>query len=178
MNNESNVSRRRNPEARVGFVNFPVDKYENTGEGGVFVRLVVMDGMRNNDFYTAYLPCCGGFNQFSMDECFLGDDLLDRSYPADDAPSEVWRERDARLAKCEGRYFPNLGIQNDKSFAYHLRYFSEGFLCAMTIGATGWSSSRWVCTFDDLTPDGTALVDSLRRLYPGCEIRLLTFLDT
>lgn len=172
------VSRRQNAEASVGLVNFPVDKYENTREGGVLVRLVVFDGMRNNDFYTAFLPCCGGFNQFQLDECFLGDDLQDLSYPADDAMDEVWQERDAMLAKCTERYFPNLDCEDKESPVYHRRYLSDGFLCVMTLGATGWSSGEWLCTFDDLTSEGTALVESLRRLYPGCEIRLLTFLDT
>ncbi len=176
--NDDNMTRRRNADAVVGFINFPTDTIESSEEGGCFVRLVVMDGITGDDFCKAYLPCCGGFNQFSMDECFLGDDLFDRSYPADDASDEVWQERDTRFAKCTERYFPNLGIDDKESSVYHYRYNSDAFLCAMTIGATGWSSSEWVCTFDDLTTDGKALVDSLRKLYSGCEIRLLTFLDT
>ena len=180
MNNNDDVpvSRRRNAEARFGFVNFPIDKYENTREGGVFVRLVVMDTVGATGYSKAFLPCCGGYNQFSMDECFLGDDLLDRSYPADDASCESWSERDAMLAKCTERYFPNLDCEDKESPVYHRRYLSDGFLWVMTLGATGWSSGEWLCTFDDLTPEGTALVESLRRLYPGCEVRLLTFLDT
>lgn len=179
--NDDNMTRRRNADAVVGFVNFPMDTIENSGEGGCFVRLVVMDGIKGDGSCKAYLPCCGGFNHFSMDECFLGDDLFDPSYPDDaddEANDEAWKERDTRFIKCTERYFPNLGEDDKKSPVYHYRYYSDAFLCAMTIGATGWSSSGWVCTFDHLTVDGKALVDSLRKLYDGCEIRLLTFLDT
>ena len=172
--NYKNVSRRRNSDARVGLVNFPVDKYENSHEGGVFVRLVVIDTEGDKEFMNRWIPCCGGYQSFHMDECFLGDDLTDRTYPGEDAPSEQWVERDARLNACEQRYFPRLNNENEEERDYSSRYF----LCVMTIGATGWSSSKWVCTFDDLTPEGTALVESLRKLYEGCEIRLLTFLDT
>ena len=175
MSNNKIPSRRRNPDARVGLVNFPVDKYENSHEGGVFVRLVVIDTEGDKEFMNRWIPCCGGFNEFFLDECFLGDDLQDRTYPTEDAPSEMWQEREDRLAKCTERYFPNLkSVDSDDT----LSCISLGFLCVMTIGATGWSSSKWVCTFDDLTPEGTALVESLRKLYEGCEIRLLTFLDT
>lgn len=170
--NKKIVSRRRNPDARVGFVNFPVDKYQNSCEGGVFVRLVVIDTEGDKEFMNRWVPCCGGHQSFHLDECFLGDDLLDRSYPYKDASEEMWEERQARLDMCQKRYFPRLDHEEERD------YSSRHFLCVMTIGATGWSSSKWVCTFDDLTPEGTALVESLRKLYKGCEIRLLTFLDT
>ena len=116
MNNiDIPVSRRRKPEASVGFVNFPVLKYQNSREGGMFVRLVVMDTVGATEYSKAFLPCCGGYNQFQLDECFLGDDLLDRSYPAHDASSESWSERDARFAKCTERYFPNLDCEDQCS---------------------------------------------------------------
>jgi hypothetical protein len=67
---------------------------------------------------------------------------------------------------------------NTSSFAEANKYISRDFLCVMTIGATGWSSNEWVCTREDLTVEGEQLYSSLERLYPGCEIRLLTFLDT
>ena len=180
MSNENTISRRRNPKATSGFVKFPTDTIQNSGEGGVFVRLVVIDTKAEKEFMNRWIPCCGGYQSFFMDECFLGDDLTDRSYPGDDAPDEEWGRRMKRLAECTARYFPNLKHETEDSEKIDetFRYISDQFLCVMTLGATGWSSSKWVCTFDDLTDDGKTLVDSLRKLYDGCEIRLLTFLDT
>lgn len=162
-------SRRRNPEANVGFVNFPISRIENSGEGGCFVRLVVIDTKSDTEYMNRWQPCCGGNNHFYMDECFLGDDLLNHS--------NDWHKREVLFRSCEDRYFPNL---NDKTnpFAEADKYVSLDFLCVMTIGASGWSSNEWVCTREDLTVEGEQLYSSLERLYPGCEIRLLTFLDT
>jgi hypothetical protein len=165
------MSNRRNPDAKVGFVNFPREIHPSTGEGGCFVRLVVLDPTLTS--LDKFIPCCGGYNGFFYDETFLGDDVLDRTYPSDDEPDKVYfeklNERSKRHAKCEKRYFPREG---------DMKYYSEEFLAVLTIGATGWSSSDWVCKFEDLTLEGKELYSSLEKLYPGCEIRLLTFLDT
>lgn len=173
-------SRRRNPNASVGFVNFPTKTIQNSGEGGVFVRLVVIDTKGDDESMNRWIPCCGGDNSFFLDECFLGDDLTDRSYPDDDAPDSEWGKRMKRLAVCTERYFPNLKHSSEDSEKVDetFRYISRDFLCVLNLGATGWSSGQWVCTFNDLTDEGKAFVASLQKLYEGCEIRLLTFLDT
>jgi hypothetical protein len=166
-----NYSRRRNPEANVGFVNFPISRIANSGEGGCFVRLVVIDKKSDTEFMNRWQPCCGGNNHFFMDESFLGDDLFSRPNNHD------WKEHDRLFRLCEDRYFPNLNDETNP-FAEENKFVSRDFLCVMTIGASGWSSSDWVCTREDLTVEGEQLYSSLERLYPDCEIRLLTFLDT
>ena len=51
-------------------------------------------------------------------------------------------------------------------------------VCSITLGSTGWSNGEWRCTYDDLSADGKALYDTMRRLYPTCTLHLATFLDT
>jgi hypothetical protein len=48
-----------------------------------------------------------------------------------------------------------------------LKWVSVKALAVLTIGATGWSSGEWRCTYADLTPEGKALYDNLQNLYPG-----------
>lgn len=164
-------SRRRNIDAKVGFVNFPIDKIESSGEGGLFVRLVVID---NNPYENKFIPCCGGYQNFFMDESFLGDDLLDEQLKNIDSQPKGIDENFLRSQNDE-RYFPNIN-NHDEEFE-RVRWLSRDFLAVLTIGATGWSDS-WRCSFSDLTDEGKALVETMKILYPGCEIRLLTFLDT
>lgn len=177
MSNVEYRSRRRDATAVVGFVNFPIDRIESSGEGGCFVRLVVIDPRVQSAFEEKYMPCCGGDQNIFLDESFLGDDLFDNTYPSDDNDLS-WKDRDRRYSEVEARYFPNLKNLDENTYRDAYRFVSIPFLCAMTIGATGWSSGEWVCTRNDLTPEGLALVDMLEKLYPNCEIRLLTFLDT
>jgi hypothetical protein len=170
MTTDTIKSRRRSHEANVGIVNFPIERIENSGEGGCFVRLIVIDKKGDAEYMNRWQPCCGGDSYFFMDECFLGDDLFSRPNNND------WEEHNRLMRTCENRYFPNLN--SEEPFAEQNKYTSRHFLCVMTIGASGWSSSKWVCTRSDLTPEGQFLIASLERLYPDCEIRLLTFLDT
>jgi len=57
-------------------------------------------------------------------------------------------------------------------------------LAALVLGTTGWSGWHeadgryWECRFDDLSAEGKALYRQIEALYPGCELHLLTFLDT
>lgn len=154
--------RRRDPDAIVGYVNFPVNRIPSTGEGGLFVRLVVID----QDY--KYMPCCGGYQSFQLDETFLGDDLL----------ADVFNKTNLSISKelnliqkTNLKYFPGLNEDGDN------KYSSIPVLAVITIGATGWSGP-WRCRFEDLTPEGQKLYRSLEQLYPGCSLRLLTFLDT
>lgn len=70
---------KRGQKEQRGFVHFPIDnpRYSNTGEGGMFVRLVVIpveeDRFPDNpDKY--WMLCCGGTQSIQRDECFIGDD--------------------------------------------------------------------------------------------------------
>lgn len=150
-------SRRGRTDISVGYVNFPVDRIPSTREGGVLVRLVVLDTAGDEEYMHRYPPCCGGEVSFTRDECFLGDDLFNVS------------RDEAKFGACELRYFPDIDTEG---------YQSREFLAVILLGATGWSSSEWACTYEDLTEAGKSLYGSIQGLYPGCELRLLTFLDT
>lgn len=165
-------SRRRNPNATMGFVNFPTTTNENSCEGGCFVRLVVIDTRSIDNYHERIIPCCGGYQSFVYDEMFVGDDTINN---CDDHEQSKTAER---------RHFPNLSYRSDALHSADSphgveRYLSANYLCVITVGATGWSpSSPWVCTVDDLTENGIKLYKSIQALYPNCELRLLTFLDT
>lgn len=148
----------------VGFINFPTESILNTGEGGSIIRLVVIDPKNN------YIPCIGGYNSFFLEEEFLGDDLLQKS--------DNHEENLKKLKICENKYFPELNSEEESIHDGVFRYLSSHFLTIITLGATDWSNSNWICKFDDLNIEGKNLYFSLQQLYPECEIRLLTFLDT
>lgn len=164
---------RRRTDAVVGYVNFPMHRIACTGEGGCFVRLVVLDV---EDYADKWMPCSGGYQRFYYDECFLGDDLYEElpMPPADENPKkmmEYFRDLDEARRARDKKYYPRI----DRGFR---EWESISVLAAMTIGATGWSSGEWRCTYEDLTDEGKALYDSLQRLYAGRQVRLLTYLDT
>jgi hypothetical protein len=181
-------SRRRNPEVRVGYVDFPTKTIPSTGEGGHFVRLVVIDTEDDKEYMRRFVPCCGGYVSFMMDESFLGDDLTDEKVsklgpePKWDDEAKTQNQKWYRFQKKENqirvndemRYFPRIQGK-DQEDPY--RYNSREFLAVFLLGATGWSAS-WRCRYEDLTREGKAFYDSVQRLYPGCELRLLSFLDT
>lgn len=165
----ASLSRRRT-NAVAGYVNWPLDR-PSSGEGGMFVRLVVIDSRADAEWADKWVPCCGGYQSFLMDETFMGDDTLDRSYPEDE-DSDRWAKRDEDYSACEHRHFPSL----KEGGPY--QYYSRGYLAVVTMGATGWSRSDWTCRYEDLTDRGKDLYNQIRALYGGAELRLLTFLDT
>ena len=163
---------RRRTDAVVGYVNFPMDRIPSTNEGGCFVRLVVLDVAESDE---KWMPCCGGYQRFYYDECFLGDDLyVPTPPPENESPEELqqyFARRDEDRLKRELKYYPYIDSGARE-------WESTWVLAALTIGATGWSSGEWRCTYEDLTDEGKAIYDSMQNLYPGREVRLLTYLDT
>lgn len=158
------INDRGNPDAVVGFVNFPVGEYPVGGKG-CFVRLVVLD-----KFPVSYMPCSGGLNEFFIDESFIGDDLR-KHFASTGATQE---QMNIEMVSAEIKYFPN---SHDNIDSNSFRYVSQSFLSVITIGATGWSSYEWVCKPSDLTGDGLRLYKLMCKLYPTFEVRLLTFVD-
>ncbi|ELG7184131.1 TPA: hypothetical protein ACP3ZG_000540 [Pseudomonas aeruginosa] len=169
-----------------GWVAFPVNDpaWKNTFEGGMLVKLVVCD---NRDFDTQLGVCCGA-NVFDvMSETFVGDDKCPQplSPIVDESDPEALLAALAAEQKAQGewvsRHYPRYA---DASVQGIEQYTSRPYVAAMVIGSTGWSGSRvedhqtWVCTFEDLTEEGKALYRQLQKLYQGCDIHLLTFLDT
>lgn len=137
---------RRDESVSTGFVQFPNYRH-GTGEGGTFVRLVVVDHDELSE--DSWMECCGGQSEFYKDECLVGSDV-----------KYVGTEK--FFAPCRhGKVSPYC-------------------LCVMTLGSTGWSDGEWICRYEDLTQEGKALYDLVRKLYdkPGCQLILQTYLDT
>lgn len=176
---------RRSEEVK-GFVNFPVDNpdYRNSNEGGLFVRLVVeprLDG-------PGELVCSGGYNHVLFDESYLRDD--NRTPPAaftfdETEPPEVTRQKMEDEYKASDSYilhhFPQYKDAIDNIY---VKYLSKAYLAVITMGSTGWSGwsesneEYWHCTYSDLTPEGKAAYDLMKKLYPDSVVTLQTWLDT
>jgi hypothetical protein len=182
-------SRRRTNEV-VGYVNFPIDTVRSSGEGGCFVRLIVVESDEAKKLVDGrWAPCCGGYNYFLLDETFL---RFDKENPPeeptfDDGPvTEESRQEYKKFEKDHQEYerkiFPNLGTESPAD-DYKQEFESDHLLAVLTIGATGWSpefgATSWHCTYADLTDEGKKLYDLIKALYaPQGVVYLLTFLDT
>jgi len=162
------VTRRGDHTIVVGMVNFPTH-LPSSREGGTFVRLVVIDTPGRENYDNRYVPCCGGDTHFLMDESFLGDDLSSDG---------------SDMKEVEDKYFPFLNDDTKEFFNdsdgkdRYRKYLSLDILTVVLMGATGWSSHEWRCTYSDLTEHGKRLYEMLQNTYPKCELRLLTFKDT
>lgn len=164
-----------------GFVNFPIrsKEYKNSGEGGMFVRLLVEEGNEPND----WMECCGGDNFFYYDECLVNTDVDQHPKDQNLKSFELWDAYYKRINKWEEKFFPRIH-EKDKPGNYSMdKYLSKPYLAVLTIGSTNWSGySRkkggWFCTYNDLTRDGKRLYDDMKKLYKGCKIILQTWLDT
>lgn len=155
-------SKRSDKTVIKGYVRWPTNdpEYPHTGEGGMFVRLIVIDPKvlpHGGDFYERWIPSTGGYHHVHLDECFCGDDEGSKFF---------FYENEKEL------YFTGSGPRGEGP---HMTF---SLLATIVIGATGWSNGSWYCTFNDLTAEGLLLVSAIRDLYPGCAVKLLTFLDT
>jgi len=179
---------RRRTTARFGYVNFPVDstEFRNSKEGGMFVKLVVVDDRDYDD--TPWTICCGADVYDHKTESLVGDDQVPvpSSVPlvVDPTPDQAkaWLEAEQTAhQKWEERHFPSLHDNSDATFG---RFVSRPYRAAMLLGVTGWSGFNdktdeyWHCRFEDLTEEGKALYRQIQALYEGCALHLLTFLDT
>jgi hypothetical protein len=164
------MSLNRRSSATSGYVNWPTH-LTNTGEGGMFVRLVVED----DDF----LVCCGGANYAFYDECFVGSDKNHPEQTGNTWPRnmDLWRKH----------HFPQvdeLWSGSPTHEDYTIKALSIPYICCMTIASTGASyydedkERNWICTFDDLTSNGQDLYRRIEALYPDGTVTLQTWLDT
>ncbi len=164
-----------------GWVKFPVDDpaWKNSHEGGMFVKLVVCDNREFDDQFGV----CSGVSVFNvLSESFIADDRRPRPAPLEnyDTPEAVQAEQKA-MADWDAYHFPSLEGPQESGVG---RFLSRPYLASIVLGSTGWSGwsdtegRSWMCRFDDLTDEGKALYRQIEALYPGCELHLLTFLDT
>lgn len=172
-----------------GFVNFPVHskEYKNSGEGGMFVRLLVQDptSLKFTATYQKdkWMQCCGGNNHFYYDEVLINTDVERHPKDQNFKSCEQYHKYYERIHRWEEKFFPRLN-EKDKSNDYSMdKYRSVAYLAVLTIGSTNWSGysqrkGSWYCTYNDLTCDGKRLYNDLKKLYKGCKIILQTWLDT
>ena len=138
----------------TGMVNFPVNSpdYENTHEGGMFVRVLVLVG----DDPFKWMECCGGSQILDYDEILLG-------------------------GHTEEKLFPNIN-QKDKKYPNPYRSVEcWAILTLGSTGWSGWNdthSQYWTCSEEDLTIEGRVLLQFLHAQYPSSEIVIATWLDT
>ncbi len=166
--------------AQSGWVAFPVSDpaWKNSGEGGMLVKLVVCD---NREFDAQFGECCGVSVTDVLQESFVGDDQRPKPVSRDgcDSLEDLQAEQVARAA-WQAYHFPHA---NDSGGGVE-QFLSRSYLASLVLGSTGWSGWHegeeryWECRFDDLTVEGKALYEQLKALYPGCDVHLLTFLDT
>ena len=176
---------RRSTE-KNGWVNFPVDHpdWKNTKEGGMFVKLVVCD---DRDFDDQFGVCCGVNVWDRVTEQLIADDqrpmpeytLGLEHYASEEEFIQAFEEEVRKKREWEEYHFPYINEKNSSD----LSYTSRPYLASIVMGSTGWSGysdgvGLWHCTYNDLTEEGKTLYNTLQKLYDGCTIHLLTFLDT
>lgn len=165
-----------------GFVDFPVNSpyLRNTGEGGLFVKLVVVE---EGEFEDELARCCGVAVTDILSESFVADDQR-RQPPELDFTKDVTRKQVEEEQKAwddyVGYHYPN---RHDETIEGHARYLSRPYRASIVMGSTGWSGigengRKWFANYHTLTTEGKALYDMVQKLNPGCTLHLLTFLDT
>lgn len=173
----------RRSNAAEGWVNFPIDnpQYEYTGDGGMIVKLVVVDD-HEMEAPEHFAKCTGVQVRDLLTECLVGDDQL--AYPEDAKSYEsVATIRDEEQARVDWvrRHYPGYRCGACDPIEADL---SRDYLAVIVMGSTGWSGmhaetgNSWACTVEDLTVQGKALYDQVAALYPNAALHLLTFLDT
>lgn len=168
-----------------GCVNFPIEsqQWQNSKEGGMFVKLVVIDP---HEFDDAFGVCCGVYVADQLTECLVGDDR--RPYPGYTATLEQFNSHEEFIAAIDQEqknvqewdeyHYPFINDKDEQSST------SRPYLASIVLGSTGWSGFNaetgkiWTCNYSDLTDQGKTVYDTIQTLYPGCDLHLLTFLDT
>lgn len=173
----------RRSKAMAGHVNFPVDslEYKNSGEGGMYVKLVILPNNKEE-----LSVCCGTLNTYDfLSEVLVNDDKNYLSVPRSESYPTI-EQLDLEQSEHERRqrkYFPCLQRKFEERDIYRT-FLSTPLIASILLGSTGWSGyseekgEYWYCTLDDLTVAGKRLYATLQDLYEGHEIRLLTYLDT
>ena len=169
---------RRREHVQSGHVNFPMD-LPSSGEGGMFVRLWVMDSDEGVG------ECCGTYTIHEIQECFIGSDITkQKQSQANLKVEEIWNtpkltnEDIVAAFDEEGR----LIAEATQDIICHERIdgitISHPLLVDVLMGSSGWSNSDFICEYTDLTNSGKVIYDTIHQAYPDQKIALVTFLDT
>lgn len=185
-----------------GMVNFPMSAETNTHEGGMYVRLYVMD---TDD---GIGECCGTNTFEEFQDVFVGADITKAAQIAAEAViSERWfveddvsienkpyADRSAEELAEMSKAYEDL-VEMEKTLTQESRaavctcdehgyQTSHALVANILMGSTGWSGSNktgeiyFICEYQDLTADGKAVYDMMQKTYPTCKLALMTFLDT
>lgn len=186
---------RRSNEQR-GFVNFPTEskEFRNSGEGGMFVFLVVVEPSEI-DFDNRWPVCCTNSVVIPLGDGVVGDDQLPEP-PLVDYTKIGSKEEMSAAMKAEEANHPSLfhyphcydnrePDETDEGFFKRVDN-SIPYLAAIMLGSTGWSgwcdrsgNGNWRCTLEDLSEEGRALYELVEKLYGDRgELHLVTYLDT
>ena len=186
-----------------GMVNFPMSAETNTHEGGMYVRLYVMD---TDD---GIGECCGTNTFEEFQDVFVGADITKAAQIAAEAVvREQWFVEDdpsienkpyadrsvEELAEMSKSYEDLFEMEKTllrdanrdvvRACDEHGYQTSHALVANILMGSTGWSGSNktgeiyFICEYQDLTSDGKAVYDMMQKAYPTCKLALMTFLDT
>lgn len=154
-----------------GCVLFPAH-LPSTGEGGMFVKLWVID---RQDFDHAYGVCAGVGVWDVKTESFQGSDKApypDTGSVYDNCTTqEHFLRAQEQERKAQFNYLDQFFVAGDAGEQ------SVPLLASIVLGSTGWSGD-FVCKYENLAPEGKAIYDAMAKLYPKAELHLMTFLDT
>lgn len=163
----------------MSMINWPgSDFYHDTGEGGLFAYLVVLEPQAPDD------PCNVDVHvlltepdvrvPFRMAE----PQLWDQTDYHDRARTRLHAARAALERADEGELAKSLvGLRGEDELSVGLRWAgflgaTSASLCHNTLG--GYFEATW----DDLTPTGRAVYDALTKEYGERAVHIVTFLDT
>ena len=170
-----------------GMVNFPMSAETNTHEGGMYVRLYVMD---TDD---GIGECCGTNTFEAFQDVFVGSDITKAAQIAAEAViREEWfveEQSDIKNKPYEDLFKMEETLSREAVrdvCQYDERGYKSSYALVVNIlmGSTGWSGSNktgeiyFICEYHDLTSDGKAVYDMMQKAYPTCKLALMTFLDT
>lgn len=174
MNRRSNESN--------GFIKFPINDitdygYQCSGEGGIAVRLVVMNNSREGESTPSWPICCVSLPNIIENEVTLG---CDAHFQLNDMGNNYQRQQHYQ----KSHYFEESHISkhNEKYLESQIRVSVE-YLAVITLATTGWSgysdlAGYWKAQYSDLTEEGKELYALIQKLYPGKIICIETLLDT
>lgn len=196
---------KRKSHAQEGLVDFPTDRIESSGEGGMSVYIIAEgEGPRLCFDQRIHLirqePLVGDYPEYKPDhqkvnrlaERNLNEWIQDvlhrgrvepvhirrRARTGETGPGIEHFRRQAKNHLWHAHYFPGWeSLDGDLEFDI----VSPDYMAAIQIATTGWSGYEdgyWRCTYEDLSEEGKTLWGILSRRFPIATIRLLTFLDT
>ena len=165
------------PGANSGCINWPTH-LRDSGEGGMWVHALVLAGKdRSARHGDTFVNCCEVEGTIALPQanvCSSDNRGLymapEVEYGHDDYDMQVMTSGPTVLAAlCLGTSGGSWSYLGDEVRGEYGEYEAD-------MRRRG-DDVYWQCREEDLTPDGVALVESLRKLY-GRDVELVTYLDT